>query len=95
MDALAKGFQRLVQDGFEVGTFADAQVRGAQPGDGRPWRLDLPLPFFVGVQGSHLLSRFRTLPAPPARIPGNAGCGIERNYRIPDGRFRTVPLNDH
>ena len=34
--ALAKGFQRLAQDGFEVGTVADAQVRAAQPGDGRP-----------------------------------------------------------
>ena len=35
-DAMEKEFLRLVQDAFEVGTFADAQVRGAQPGNGPP-----------------------------------------------------------
>ena len=35
-DSLAKGFRRLAHDGFNVGTLADAQVRGAQPGVGRP-----------------------------------------------------------
>lgn len=95
MNALAKEFQRLVQGGFQVETFVGAKVRGAQPRDGRPWRLDLPLRFFTGVQRSHLLSRFRTQPATPARTLGNAGCGIAPNYRGPDGRFYAVPLNRH
>ena len=91
MHSLAKGFQPLAQGGFEVGTIADAQVRGAQPGDGRPYLLDLSLPLLVGVQRSHLLSHFRMQPAAQARIRGNAGSGFARNYRSPDGRFRTVP----
>lgn len=56
MDAQAKGFRRLAQDGFKVETLTDSQVCGAQPGEGRPWRLDHSLPFFTGVRRSYLLS---------------------------------------
>ena len=50
-------FQRLVQDGPEVGTFADGQVYRAQPGDACAQCLDLRPPFVVAVQRFTLLLR--------------------------------------
>lgn len=73
MDALAKRFQRLLRDGFEIGTIPDtglaALTREMDPRSASISRF----PFFVGIQRSHLLSLFRTH---PAGLSGNAGCGI-------------------
>ena len=53
----AGAFQRLAQDGCEVGTFTDARVGLAQPGDAGAQCLDLLLPFVVVVQRFTLLLR--------------------------------------
>ena len=60
MDALAKRFQRLLQDGFEIGTIPDAWFAALSREMNPRSALISRFPFFVGVQRSYLPFRFRT-----------------------------------